>query len=225
MRRGLIWAGIIALILAIAGVFGWRFAVNWAPARTHYAVQGIDISEEDGAIDWAMVKARDVDFVYARATSGTTARDASFTANWTGAGEAQIRRGAIHVFSLCGPAEEQAGAFVATVPRDPDALPAAIDLDFHEACPARPARDVVLTEIRRLASVIETHSGKPAILRIAPEFEAQYQVSGAIPRPLWSAGFYRTPDYFARPWAMWQSSTIRRIDGIERPVNWNVVAP
>lgn len=225
MRRGLIWGGIILLILAVAGLFGWRFAVNWSPARTDYAVQGIDVSAASGAIDWAMVKARDVDFVYARATVGAATRDTGFTANWTGAGEAQIRRGAIHVFSLCAPAEAQAGAFVATVPRDPDALPAAIDLAFQESCPARPSRDVVLTEIRRLASVIETHSGKPAILRVSPEFEAQYQVSGAIPRPLWSIGFFRAPDYFARPWTMWQSSTIRRIDGIEQPVNWNVVAP
>jgi len=225
LRRGLIWAGIITLILAITGIFGWRFAVNWAPARAQYAVQGIDVSEGSGAIDWAMVKAMDVDFAYARATEGSVTRDSSFAQNWAGIEGAGLRRGAMHVFSLCSPAGEQAGAFVATVPRDPNALPVAIDLALHEDCPARPAREVVLAEIRRLAAVIETHSGKPAILRIAPEFEEQYQVSGAIPRPLWSTGFYRSPDYFTRPWAMWQSSTIRRIDGVERPVNWNVVAP
>jgi len=225
LRRGLIWAGIITLILGIAGLFGWRFAVNWTPARTDYAVQGIDVSDANGAVDWLTVKAMDVDFAYARATEGTAARDASFAQNWAGIESAGLRRGAIHVFSLCGPAEEQAGAFVATVPRDPDALPAAIDLAFHESCPARPSREVVLTEIRRLAAVIETHSGKPTILRVAPAFEEQYQVSGAIPRPLWSTGLFREPEYFARPWAMWQSSTIRRIDGIEQPVNWNVVAP
>jgi len=205
-------------------MFGWRFAENWAPARADYAVQGIDVSEASGAVDWATVKAMEVDFAYARATEGKATRDATFAQNWAGIESAGLRRGAIHIFSLCGPAEEQAGAFVATVPRDPEALPAAIDLAFHESCPARPSREVVLTEIRRLASVIETHSGKPTILRIAPEFEEQYQVSGAIPRPLWSKGFFRTPDYFARPWAMWQSSTIRRIEGVEQPVNWNVVA-
>lgn len=200
------------------------FATGWAPSRENYPVQGVDVSEANGAIDWAMVKARDVDFAYAQATRGADARDARFAANWAGMAEARIRRGAIHVFSLCRPAAEQAGAFVATVPRDPEALPAAIDLGFREDCPARPAREVVLTELRRLASVIETHSGKPAILRVAPDFEAEYRVSEAIARPLWSEGFLLAPDYFARGWAMWQSSTIRRIDGIEGPVNWNVVA-
>jgi lysozyme len=225
LRRGLIWGGIILVILAVAGVFGWRFAVDWSPARTEYPVQGIDVSEASGAIDWAMVKAMDVDFAYARATDGATTRDARFMQNWADIEGAGLRRGAIHVFSLCAAADQQAGAFVATVARDPDALPAAVDLSFHENCPARPSRDVVLTEIRRLASVIETHSGKPAILRIAPAFEEQYQVSSAIPRPLWSTGFFRRPEYFTRPWTMWQSSTIRRIDGVEQPVNWNVVAP
>jgi lysozyme len=225
LRRGLIGAGIMIVILAAAGMFGWRYAVNWAPARSDYAVQGIDVSEASGAIDWMTVKANDVDFAYARATVGAAGRDASFARNWAEIENMGLRRGAIHVFSLCAPAEAQAGAFVATVPRDPEALPAAIDLAFDQGCPARPSRDVVLTEIRRLAATMETHSGKPAILRITPEFEAQYQVGSAIPRPLWSTGFYRAPDYFARPWAMWQSSTIRRIDGVERPVNWNVVAP
>lgn len=201
------------------------FATGWAPSRRDYAVQGIDISAANGTIDWPMMKARDVDFAYAEATRGADARDASFAANWAGIAEAGIRRGAIHVFSLCSAASDQAGGFVATVPRDPAALPAAIDLSFHEDCPARPARDVVLEEIRRLAAVIETHSGKPAMLRITAEFEAQYQVSGAIARPLWASGFFLTPDYFARPWAIWQGSTIRRIDGIEGPVNWNVVTP
>lgn len=224
MQRGLIWGGFL-LSLAVAGGGAWKYVTAWTPSRATYAVQGVDVAEGNGVIDWAMVKARDVDFAYARATRGADTRDARFAANWAGIADAGIRRGAIHVFSLCDAAATQAGAFVATVPRDPAALPAVIDLGFDDTCPARPARDVVLDELRRVAAVIETHSGKPAILRIAPAFEAEYQVSGAITRPLWGRRFFLAPDYFARPWAMWQSSTIRRIDGIDGPVNWNVVAP
>jgi lysozyme len=223
MRRLRIWGGVI-LALALVGVCGWMFAIAWHPPRVDYATQGIDVSDEDGAIDWFTVKAGDVDFAYARATAGVDTRDALFADYWAGMYEAGVRRGAIHIFSLCRLATDQAAAFVAMVPRDADALPAAIDLRFDEDCPARPEREVVLGEIRALASVIETHSGKPVILRIAPDFEARYQVSGAIDRPLWATGQFFVPHYFAKPWRMWQSSTIRRIDGVERPVNWNVVA-
>lgn len=183
------------------------------------------MSEADGAIDWAMVKARNVDFVYARGTIGAAGRDARFSEYWAGLGEAGMRRGAIHVFSLCAAAAEQAGAFTATVPRDPTALPAAIDLDLHDDCPARPARQVVVDELRQLASIIETHSGKPVLLRVSPQFEAQYQVSDAIPRPVWAMRDFFEPDYGSRPWRIWRSSRVFRIDGVERPVSWNVVVP
>jgi lysozyme len=217
--------GGLSLALAVVAAGTWWLAGRWAPARSSYAVQGIDVSDAQGDIDWAMVKARDVDFAYLRATAGADVRDPAFPLHWAGAGEAGIRRGAIHVFSLCARAGAQAGAFAATVPRDPDALPAAIDLDFHPDCPARPARDVVLTNLRQVAALIETHSGKPVVLRVAPDFEAAYRVSEAIPRSIWAVGDFFEPDYPTRPWRMWRSSSVRRVDGIGRPVNWNVVAP
>jgi len=224
VRRPRIWAG-IALALVLVGVAAWMFAIAWSPSREDYATQGIDVSDENGAIAWSIVKAQDIDFTYARATDGVDGRDTMFGDYWSGLEEAGIRRGAIHIFSLCRLATDQAGNFVATVPRDPDALPAAIDLSFRGDCPARPDRAVVLGEIRQLASIIETHSGKPVILRIARDFEERYQVSGAIPRPTWATGMFFPPQYLARPWRMWQSSTIRRIEGVDHPVNWNVVAP
>ncbi|MBX3594665.1 MAG: glycosyl hydrolase [Sphingomonas sp.] len=215
----------IALALALVGVCAWMFAINWAPPRQDFALQGVDVSDEDGRIDWFTVKAADVDFAYLRATAGADVRDAMFAEHWAALYEAGIPRGAIHVYSLCRLAADQAKSFVATVPRDPGALPPAIDLSFQPDCPARPERDVVLNEVRELATVIETHSGKPAILRISPAFEAQYAVSAAIPRTLWSSGMFFPPSYLARPWRMWQASAMRRIEGIERPVNWDVVAP
>jgi lysozyme len=223
MRRIRILAGIL-LALALVGVAGWMWAIGWAPARSDYAEQGIDVGDESGKIDWMTVRGG-IDFGYARATSGADVRDALFAENWAGMYEAGIRRGALHSYSLCQLASDQAGNFSATVPRDADALPVAIDLRFHPDCPARPERDVVLGEVRQLAALIETHSGKPVMLRITPEFEAQYQLSAAIDRPLWSTGMFFPPEYLARPWRLWQASTIRRIEGAERPVNWTVIAP
>lgn len=217
--------GRAVLLLGVLAAGGWWFAGRWTPPRSDYAVQGIDVSAANGEIDWAMVKARDVDFAYLRATSGTDARDTMFQRHWAGAVSAGIPRGAIHVYSLCATGEAQAGAFAAMVPRDPAALPAAIDLAFHDDCPARPARDVLLGNLRHAAALIETHSGKPVILRIAPAFEAEYEVSQAMPRSIWAARAFFEPDYAARPWRMWQANGLRQLDGVERHVNWSVVAP
>ena len=48
-------------------------------------------------------------------------------------------------------------------------------------------------------------------------------MTSALDRPIWSAQNFFPPDYAARPWRMWRASDMRRIDGIDGPVNWDVV--
>jgi lysozyme len=50
-------------------------------------------------------------------------------------------------------------------------------------------------------------------------------VTAAIPRPVWAVQDFFPPDYAARPWRMWQANDMRRIDGVDGAVNWDVVAP
>ncbi len=217
-------AGGILLIVGLLIICVWMAAISWRPSPAEYPLQGMDVTEDMEMIDWFGVKDADVDFVYVRATIGADRRDALFARNWAGLYEADVRRGAIHVFSLCRLARDQAANFVTTVPRVADALPAAVDLDFEADCPARPDRAVLLDELKTFISAIETHSGKPVLLKLSSAFEAQYEVSAAIRRGLWMSQSFFAPDYATRPWRMWQASRIRRVPGIARPVHWNVVA-
>jgi lysozyme len=65
--------------------------------------------------------------------------------------------------------------------------------------------------------------GRPAILKISEEFEAQYQLSSAIDRTVWLERTWLLPDYAARPWVMWSANPSRAIDGVDEPVEWAVV--
>jgi lysozyme len=217
-------AGTIAIVLILVAIVGWVFAHSWRPS-SKYQFQGIDVSEDQGDIDWPSVMAGGADFVYLRATSGDNRRDARFAANWAGADAAGMRRGAMHRYSLCRLAVDQANNFNTTVPRTADALPPAVEIDFTDDCGSRPSRDIVLGELRRFLTMIEGHSDKPALLKISRRFESAYEVSGAIPRPIWAVQDFFPPDYAARPWRMWQASDLRRVDGIDGPVHWDVVAP
>lgn len=222
-RRTRIIAGIV-LALALIGFLAWLVAANWRPDAKAFPHQGIDVSEAQGRVDWWAVKANpEVSFAYARATIGADRRDKAFAANWRGMYAVAMPRGAIHVFSLCQLAADQAGNFAKTVPLATDELPPALDLDFDPACAARPERSVVLGEIGRFVAGVEGATGKPVILRVSRAFEAQYRVSEAIPRRLWSSQSFFPPDYFDKPWAMWQSSRFRRIEGISGAVNWDVM--
>lgn len=215
----------IAAALCVAGVAGWYYATDWRPSTGEYPVQGIDVSEETGPVDWLTARARGVDFAYVRAIRAGTHRDRLFQSNWAALGEAGMRRGVLHQFSLCRPAEAQADAFITFVPRTIDALPTVLDLQLDEGCTQRPERAKVLAGIRRFLEVVEHHTGSPMLLKVSEPFEKTYTVSGAIDRPLWAVQNFFEPLYLARPWRMWQASTIRRIDGVDRPVHWNVVAP
>lgn len=222
---GVVRAALILLALVTAALGAWGGLTRWHPSIEAYPVQGVDVSEAAGAIEWSVVAGGGADFAYAEATRGAGRRDRRFEENWEGIAAAGMRRGAVHVWSFCQRGEDQANAFNTTVPQEPDDLPAAIAIDYSDDCSARPARDVLVEELARAASLIEAHTGKPVLLRIAKPVERDYDLASALPRTLWATANFFTPDYAARPWRMWRASNMRRIDGIEGPVNWNVVAP
>ncbi|WP_230629433.1 GH25 family lysozyme [Sphingomonas sp. Leaf37] len=225
MGYGLLKAAGVLIGAGLLGIGGWSFATGWHPAQSQYPLQGIDLNENPGDIEWGTVRARGADFAYLVATSGADRRDPGFEANWAALPDAGLRRGAVHLYSLCQLAADQANAFNTFVPRTADALPAAIDIGFHDDCTARPDRDVLIGELRTFIRMVESHTRKPVLLRLTKAVDAEYQVSAAIDRPVWAIANLFPPAYAAHPWRMWRASDIRRIDGIEGPVNWNVVAP
>lgn len=224
MRR----LGLIALalaVLALLALAAWWYAANWRPAADDYALQGVDVSQDSGAIDWPVVRAGGADFAYVRATVGGALRDANFAVNWAGTHAAGLRRGAIHVFSPCTPAADQANNFIVTVPRVTDALPAAVAIGDGTDCGTPPTRAALVAGLTEFAKIVETHTGTPLMLMIAPAVEAQYDLARAFERPLWATRNYFAPKYLSRPWRMWRTNDARRIEGAERPVGWDVVAP
>ncbi len=222
MLRSKKWTAIALGALLCAGFAYWG-ATRWSPGLEDYPVQGIDVSHHNGEIDWNRAAADGVQFAYIKATEGADMRDVAFAANWAGARSASVRRGAYHFFTLCRLASDQATNLIATLPRETDMLPVAIDLEFGGNCKERPSREVLLSELVRFIRMIEAHVGQPAILYETREFEEQYRVSEAISRPLWLRGMAFPPTYGARPWLMWQVSNFRSVDGIGGRVDWNVV--
>lgn len=209
---------------AIAGG-GWLYAGQWQPSPELYPVQGVDVSAATGAIDWYVARGDGVDFAYVVATQGDHARDAAFGAHWQALRAIGMRRGALHLYAPCRPGTEQADHFNATVPRSRDALPTAVSFDVDVTCTPAPTRGAMLGEIEAFLARVERHTGKPALLRVSPAFEEQYRLSQGIDRTFWAVRAFREPVYLARGWRMWQASPMRRVDGIEHPANWNVVAP
>lgn len=208
-----------------AGVGAWAWATAWAPSVEQYPLQGVDLPANPPPVEWGSVRAAGADFAYLVATSGADRRDPAFETNWTALPQAGLRRGAVHLYSLCQLAIDQADAFNTFVPATPDALPAAVDVDYRADCAARPDKAVLAGELARFVERVEAHTGKPLLLRVSRALERDYALTAALARPVWAIGNGFSPDYAARPWRMWRASDIRRVDGIEGAANWVVVAP
>lgn len=225
LQTGIARVALGAVVLASITLVGWWFVTGWHPSRKDYLFQGVDVDEAQGVIHWPTIAAGGADFAYIRATMGADGRDTRFAGNWTDVYAAGMRRGALHVWSFCRLAADQANNFNTTVPRVEDALPAALVIDFAPDCTSHPNRDVVIAEVTRFVTMVEAHTRKPILLKISEPVEAAYILSASINRPLWSMRNFFPPDYAVRPWRMWQASDVRRVDGIDGPIHWNVVAP
>jgi lysozyme len=215
--------GAIVLAVLLSVYAAWTYVSGWAPSRGTYAVQGIVVSEANGAPTWTTLGATGVDFAYLTATQGAAHRDTSFETNLESATQAGIRVGALHHFDICRLAADQATLFITTVPRSSNALPPAVQIDFSDTCTGRPNRGLILSELATFLSQIEAHSGVPAILLLNKDFEKEYQISKSINRNIWVEGNWFPPNYTQRPWVIWTANTSRRISGIDGPVRWAVV--
>ena len=216
---------VAAIVLAVIYFAVLLLIHRWAPPRDQYASQGVYVSAANGPIDWPQLAATGVDFAYISATRGNSQRDPAFARNMAAAGDAGVRYGAVHHFDLCRLSNDQATAFVTGVPRRANALPPVVALDFSGPCQDRPGRAVILSELGTLLTLVEQHSGKPAVLRISEEFEELYRISGSVNRTVWLDGDFFPPDYAAKPWVMWTANSNRRVGGIDGPVDWLVVRP
>lgn len=213
------------LLLAPLALAGWLLAPRWHPGDSHYPVQGIDVSHHQGRIDWPALPAQGVDFAYVKASEGGDHRDRAFAANWAGARRAGIARGAYHFFTLCRPGAEQAANFIAAVPVEPDALAPAVDLEHLGNCARRLPREDFHRELADYIRLVEARYGQPVLLYLTREFDAAYEVSAGVDRPLWLRSLVLPPRFGARPWRLWQVSNFRRLRGIEGRVDWNVRRP
>ena len=214
-----------ALLLGLAGAVAVRWHLkSWAPSRSAFPKQGVEVSAADGNIDWTALKAIGADFAYIDASASAFARDRAFGQNLEGARAAKLQVGAVHIYDPCQPADSQAANFVTNVPRDTKLLPPAVELDrLADDCAVRVSDAAVESELVTFLNQIETHTGRRALLKVTARFESRYHLASAIDRNLWLVRERFEPDYAGRPWTMWTASTRLETQADDQPLSWVVV--
>lgn len=218
--------GAILLLALLGGAWLWWHLHHWLPEREAYPVQGVEIGAEDGDVSWPSVKAIGASFAYIDASASAFARDPRFVRNFEKARAVGLPVGAVHRYDPCQPADKQAANFVTVVPRDPGLLPAAVELDkLADDCLEKVSDAAVESELMTFLNQVETHSGKPALLKLSPGFESRYGLAARIDRNLWLVRDRMQPDYAGRPWTMWTANSALANEVSDQGLRWVVVQP
>lgn len=214
---GLVGAGLGALGFAR----GWWRAAH--PELERFPVWGLDVSHHQGVIDWVTVASdRRVRFVFIKATEGGDWRDRRFSENWAAAKRAGLRVGAYHFYTFCTDPDLQAQNFLSVVPRDPEALPPVIDLEFGGNCQLRRSADEVRADVARLSEALARATGKTPVLYVTGQAYWAFVQHSDLHLPLWFRSIWQEPA--EPPWLFWQFANREQVDGITGPVDMNVFA-
>lgn len=214
-------AAVLVGLMAVAAVGWFVWFPSHRPELRSGERFGVDVSNHQGVIDWERVAGDDISFAYLKATEGGDHVDASFARNWDEASAAGLDRGAYHFFTFCRSGDEQAANFLAVVPRDPAALPAAVDLELAGNCSARPDRPTVRRELLAFLTKVEAATGHPVVLYVGDDFEGRYHLRDGLDRPIWHRRILRRPD--VADWWIWQVQGHARVDGIEGGADLDVM--
>ena len=180
----------LAAALCLGAWGAYRFYRPNCAAAAQYAVQGVDVSEYQGEIDWPALARQGISFAFVKATEGSGYTDPFFAQNLSGAQAAGLYAGAYHFFSYDSPGQTQAENFIAAVPQTPGALPPVVDVEYYgsyylfpqQAQEARRELGATLDgSIRRMAAASELEDfgvWRPVIESVV--YEGLYAVGAAV---------------------------------------------
>lgn len=96
-------------------------------------IEGIDVFNGQGTIDWAQVASSGRGFAFIKATQGSYNKQTSFAANWANAKANGVRRSPYHFFDAGNDGVEQANAFLEMIAMNGGLgsgdLPAMLDIE------------------------------------------------------------------------------------------------
>ena len=169
MIKKLLSFGLTVLILVALGFWGYTAVrerqININKWFVGGQIMGVDVSSYQENVDFRELKRQGVEFVYIKATEGSSHVDSSFEEKWKAAKDAEILSGAYHYFSYHSSGATQAENFIKVVGDLEGRLIPAVDMELTvEEVYDPPAKEDVVRGLKAFLAVVEEEYGvKPLI--------------------------------------------------------------
>ena len=205
--------------------FRWRALYGDAEYPEGYEIHGIDISHNQGKIDWeqlknAMIKGCPVRFVIIKSTEGSSRLDENFRENFNQARDFGFIRGVYHFWSNKSTAREQAYYFLDQVHLTDGDLPPVLDIEHKPA--DKSVEDFQRDVLTWLHIVEDKYHVKPIIYTYY-KFKEQYLSAPVFDDyPYWIAHYYVDKVQYKGKWKFWQHTDVGKLPGIKGYVDFNI---
>ena len=218
---------IILILMAAAAVFAGLLWTRVIKLNHPKGLKGADVSSYQGQTDWAELS-KHMDFVFVKATEGSSSTDEMFIHNFTGAKEAGLVTGAYHFFSFDSAGSTQAENFINAIDSTGQAdgmLPPVIDVELYGEYTDNPKpADEAVPEIKAMISALEERYGAKPIIYTTFKTRSRYKEAfeGCM---LWERNVFFRPLH--NDWIFWQYSDREKFegyDGDEEFIDMNVFA-
>jgi len=186
--------------------------IEHAPSPASAWLRGIDVSNYQGAVDWAAVAGADITFACAKATEGTAYVDATFRENWKGMSAAGLVRCAYHFARPQDDAVTQARHLVDTVNaaggyKSSNTLQLMLDLEEDGGKSPK----ALWAWVQAFLGEVKALTGRPGIIYTGCPFwkTSVGDPADNLDAPLWVASYthpapYCIPKAWSEGWTFWQ---------------------
>lgn len=130
-KRRRSWVIISAFLLSILILISFIMIGSRNRNFDKYQVKGVMISQQDGYLDFNELKNGEINFVYLRASQGSSYTDDNFTSNYERSQGSQLAVGIYHVFSFSSSVDSQFNNFIKETEFNTGILPISIYVDYY----------------------------------------------------------------------------------------------
>ena len=195
------------------------------------SIEGIDISHNNGPINWSTLPADDISFVYCKASQGATFKDPTLASNIVQLNQLQIFYGAYHFLTFQNAtAAQQANNFLSCGIdfSKPGVLPPVLDVEWQVPATLNPYllanKQGCIQLISDWLTTVAAQTGRTPIIYTNSVFWHDYlgNPPGFGQYPLWIAAYQNAQPTLPSGWtnyAFWQFSgngTISSVSGVDR---------
>ena len=206
-------------LLAVLSAAGYAYCIYHGylllnnPSRHQYPVVGADLSHYQGTVDWKVLSEENLQFVYIKATEGSSHVDSRFAENWKQADRTDLKVGAYHFFSFDSPGETQAVNFITSAGIREGMLPPVVDVEYYADKKENPPQpEAVREQLQNMLLKLEEYYQTVPVIYSTEEVWNRYLKGYFDGYPLWIRNVYTRPG-IRDPWTFWQYTNRARLDG------------